>query len=659
MSTSINKNKINQLINAKLIKKEKRGILNSNKRRKKLLAFYKDLKNNHNNSWYEEVYERNKHNLGTTALFYRNTEISYYKMFNKVDEIADSLKKSGVEKGMEIPICMSNTPELIYVLLAASKIGAKANIFGADFDKEYIKEIINNTNSEILIATDDNYDKIKDILDNTNIKKKVIASLTDSLPNNKDPYEKWDNSFYCFENKVPIYKKEDSNVLSFNQFIEFGKDYYHETLTPGKLNDEFLITYTSGSTHTGRPKALIHRNRSLVAMARAHDVDFSSLPSMNHIKGLAYIPSHSNTGIITSISDVLCQKGTVALEPIYHEDFLLLSLMINNVNMVSATRSHWIQAAKNSNNKQLLPNLGKLRDLYVAISVGEPTEKNELKFIDEWLKKMEAGLNHLKRPIGPTRLSVGGGDCEHGGLYFTLFKSLMDKLSLKGETGLKPFLLAKPIVLKEDGSICKPYELGRLAADSICTMKKYKDNDQATEEFYIKDKYGRKHGDQKVWSYMDKKGTVFMKGRIGNELIIEDKKIPTFEVAKEILKDTKNILSCEVVNVPDYENNDTLVAHVELQPNSKDDIPKIFSKIEQRLQSKFPEEVNNRIYYRLRDNITAFPLTACGKRNNLSLEEEGFTDECFKPLEIDGDIYFLPYNTYQEQKEKNKQLIKL
>lgn len=644
---------IQQLLKAKLVRKKMRGVLSSSRKRKKLLEFLKNLKENHNHSWYEEVYSRNKNNLEKVALFYRGNEITYGQLFEHVDEVAKSLRCFGVSSKDEIPVCMSNTPELIYVLLAASKIGAKLNIFGADYDHEYIKNIINSTQSSLLIATDDQYSKIKDLIEDTNVKRKVISSLADSVKYDQIDYWMLDPIF-TYRSKVHNYQDEDATVMNFDEFVQNGKKYKGVTFVPGKMNDEFLTTYTSGSTQTACPKAIVHRNRSLIAMAMSHDTKYSSLPSMKGIKGLAYIPSHSNTGIISSISDVLCQCGTVALEPIYHEEFLLNSLIINQVNMALATRSHWIQAIKDSQNKEMYPNGVELRELYVATSVGEPTAKNELRFIDQGLAKMKAGLNHLPRPLGPARLSTGGGDCEHGGLYFQLFQSLQDKFSIHKDAGMKPFLLARPIVLREDGSICKQNELGRLAADSICTMKEYKDNEQATEDFYIKDEYGRRHGDQKVWAYLDRRNSVHMLGRMGNELRVADTITPTFEVADVVLEDIKNILSCEVVNVKNYNGQDVLVAHIELQLDRKKEEAEILAEAYKRIKYNFDSEVVSRILFRLRSNEESYPLTGCGKRNGPALEEEGVSEYCVEPV-----YYFIKSQSNKKQDEdKTKQLIK-
>ena len=63
-------------------------------------------------------------------------------MFRHIDEFSNSLAQIGVKKGTEIPVCMTLCPEFIYLLLAASKLGAVVNIFGDWFAPDYIDKIV-------------------------------------------------------------------------------------------------------------------------------------------------------------------------------------------------------------------------------------------------------------------------------------------------------------------------------------------------------------------------------------------------------------------------------------------------------------------------------------------------------------------------------------
>ena len=147
-------------------------------------SIVEDIQQNRNHTWIEEIYSRNKNTLDDPALFYRGTEVTYKEMFVKMREYAKALKVLGVEKGTEIPICMSNTPELVYILGAISLIGAKANIFNEEFDPDYITEIIDGCNGQFMFVEDRKYPILKDSIANVAYIS-VTLILNSSLATNK------------------------------------------------------------------------------------------------------------------------------------------------------------------------------------------------------------------------------------------------------------------------------------------------------------------------------------------------------------------------------------------------------------------------------------------------------------------------------------------
>ena len=273
----VNIDKIKEIILSKfkLNKEKSNRIVKTNNKVKEAL---KEIEEKRNYAWDLEIETRNKSNLNKEALFYRGKVITFGELFEKRDCVAKALKQAGVKKGDAIAICMSNTPEFIYSLMAISEVGAEATIFGEGFDKEYIEEILKGCTDKVFFATDKKYEKIKDILRNKQFNHKVISSLTDSLPNGIDPYYELDRDFYDFSNRIPSLKREDKNIRSFKEFVNFGKDYsgpIRETVT---LDDDFLRSFTSGSTRKGLPKQIVHPHRSLITMTRFHDADLSGLP---------------------------------------------------------------------------------------------------------------------------------------------------------------------------------------------------------------------------------------------------------------------------------------------------------------------------------------------------------------------------------------------
>lgn len=634
----VNVYKLKEIILSKftLNKEKSNRIVKTNNKVEKAL---KEIEEKRNYAWDLDIEIRNKDNMDKEALFYRGKIITFKELFAKRDQIAKSLKQSGIKKGDAIAICMSNTPEFIYSLMAISKVGAEATIFGENFDKSYIEKIVNGCTDKVFFATDKKYEEIKDILKNKKIKHKVVVSLTDSLPNGNDPYYELDKDFYDFSNKVLKLKKEDENIESFEDFINFGRQYSGKVRETVTLDDDFLRSFTSGSTRKGLPKQMVHPHRSLITMARFHDTDLSGLPAMRNVRMLAHIPTYSNTDVITSISDPLSQGCSAALEPIYDIKFHNRSLVINKPNAIPSTTSFLVHSAKTFEKE--FPN-EKMEQAYIVIAVGEPTSKGEERLINKWLRNVKAGTKRVPFPLSPVTLSLGGGDCEHGGIYFTLFHALREKVSLSKETfGLTPFKCVDEVILDKDGNHITDGSVGRLAAIGPTTMKRYDGNAEATNKFFIKDAYGKVYGDTKAWASKNKKGNTIIHGRMGSEFHLSTgEEIAPYVISETVQDDYLNVLSCEVINV---DKEEIPIAHIELQPDAKDIMPVVLLNAKEKLDLLLPRELSEKVVFRLHHNEDEFQVTGSGKRSLNALEEEGLTEKCFRPERIDGEIYFIQY----------------
>ena len=222
----INIEKIKELDTIKLL--TKKGVIlkknfqerKINKKNKFIQDVLNDLENNHNHSWYDEIYSRNKNNLNDIALFYRGNEITYEEMFANMEKYAKSLKQMGLKANEEIPICISNTPEFVYLLGAISMLGLKANIFASDLDPDYTVDIINSCDSDIIFIEDRYYEDLKELLPRTKVKKVIMPSITSSLSKNSSKYADLDKKHGLFINNVPKYKKGNENILSIDEFVD-------------------------------------------------------------------------------------------------------------------------------------------------------------------------------------------------------------------------------------------------------------------------------------------------------------------------------------------------------------------------------------------------------------------------------------------------------
>ena len=628
-------------INLSFINDEKFAEYRKNKlivKRKKSLQMadkvIKELKMTRNWSWYRELLYRNHDNMDAVALFYRGNEITYRELFENIKEYAKSLKTLGVKENVELPVCMSNTPEFVYVLGAISAIGAYANVFSHDFDKDYVEEILKGCDSSVLFIEDNKYGEIKDVVDKVGFKKIVMNSLSDSLPNGKDPYEKYDEPYKeLFTSKVASYQKNSDSILGCLEFQILGENYEGEFVyKKSALDTPFTISYSSGTT-SNRPKGIIHSNMSYNGVTRFHDSEVNHTPSYKLFSMQATIPTFSSTDLMSGISDALLQGCRLALEPIYDENFVIESLLINQPSYLDFTKSFWLKFAKNILYNSKYKNV-EMPFLTICFSVGESTELNEEKLINKAFRKVKAGRKLLRLPLPLIKLSIAGGDCEHGGIFYRLLREYanMNPIHLlkKEAAGMGVFDAVDVAILDENGNHCAPYQVGNLVATSPFDMLEYKNNTKATEEFFLIDSQGKRFGDMCVDAYQDYSGYIHFMGRN------QKGKVSTSNVSTAILKDLKYVLSCEVV-----ESEDIYVAHIELVPDCSN-VRLALHHIDELCIKQLGSDIASRIVYRIHGNQESFRLTHSGKRDRLILIQEGISDLCVKPVYQEGKFKVLP-----------------
>jgi acyl-coenzyme A synthetase/AMP-(fatty) acid ligase len=575
-----------------------------------------DIEKNHNHSLYDEVFQLNQNNLDKTAIFYRGMKVTYSELFEKVDEYTKSLTALGLEKGDEVPMCMANCPEAVYTLLACSYMGVKVNSFGNEFDKDYILKILNSTSKKVVFASDNFYKDIKSEIEKSGIENKVVISLADSLPNNKDPYCDLDHNYYDFHNYSLDYKKDDNSILTQSDFLKLGNGVKNVIHSNSKLDDVFTTTYSSGSTNSTHPKGIVHCNRSYITMGRFHEKDLSNAPSMHGLTILTQLPMHSNTNIMSNITDTLLQGSTIAMEPIYDESFFVNSLTINKPTFCVSSRTFLVKFSKQVLFDNKYDNL-KLPFILAMFSAGEPTSPGEEKLINKALRKVRAGTDLLPVPIV---LSMAGGDCEHAGIFFTMFKAWRDKLPstlLKGK-GLSAHQMVDTVILDPNGNVLPNNHVGRLYANSPCTMVGYRDNPEATNKFF-KIINGKLYGDCSVYASKSNGGRISIKARI-NDSVPEKVGAQATKITDAIQKSKKYVLSCDVVPIK-VGDKYSYVSHIETMPG----IAKVDSEVLKKVSKNIKNVCDNQdsVLYRMHSHEESFIPTACGKRNPNVLSNEG------------------------------------
>ncbi len=186
-------------------------------------------------------------------------KISYKKLLYKVCKTANALKKAGIKKGDRVTIYLTMIPELAYVMLACSRIGAIHSIIFGGFSSDSIADRIKDCNSEYIITADEGI---------RGGKKIPLKEITDKA------LESCKNVKKCL---VVSYTKKEINMLTPRDiYLDDLISDVNDICPPEEMNaeDPLFILYTSGST--GKPKGVLHTTGGyLVYASMTHEYIFN------------------------------------------------------------------------------------------------------------------------------------------------------------------------------------------------------------------------------------------------------------------------------------------------------------------------------------------------------------------------------------------------
>ena len=112
---------------------------------------------------------------------YFGKKTTYKSLMKKIDEVAKSLRSIGVTEKDKVTICMPNTPEAIIMFYAINKIGAVANMIHPLSAEKEIEYYLNVAESKYILTIDISLKKVMNIINNTKVKKVILASPSDGL----------------------------------------------------------------------------------------------------------------------------------------------------------------------------------------------------------------------------------------------------------------------------------------------------------------------------------------------------------------------------------------------------------------------------------------------------------------------------------------------
>ena len=213
------------------------------------------------NNFYELITFQAKKRGSKVALLVDSEKITYGEILEKVDKLAGYLAQEAVKEGDKIALFLRNSPEFIYTIFAASKLGAVLVPVNTFLKEEELSYILDDSGSSVLIAS--------------TVHDKVVNS---SKASSLCQFILWEGDDFA----------EGEQHHSFDEAL---KSDVSAEYTQRALEDTAVIIYTSGTT--GKPKGAMLSYKNIFSNAMSGAMTIKVKPKD---RGIVFLPMfHSFT----------------------------------------------------------------------------------------------------------------------------------------------------------------------------------------------------------------------------------------------------------------------------------------------------------------------------------------------------------------------------
>ncbi len=248
-------------------------------------------------SIYEMLRRSSVDHEASFAINYFGKRITYREFLGLIDKCAVAFRSQGIRRGDVVTICMPNTPEGLISFYAINKIGAIANMIHPLSGESEIKDYLANTHSVMLVTIDVCYEKVKDIIKDTDVYKTIVVSARDSMP----PllglgYEVTQG----YKVKKP---RKSEQYLYWRDFLNKANSYSTEYKVEVHKDDPAVILHSGGTT--GNPKGIVLSNGSFNSMTEQVKIVLSDISVGDRVLGILPIFHGFGLGVSINIPLVL------------------------------------------------------------------------------------------------------------------------------------------------------------------------------------------------------------------------------------------------------------------------------------------------------------------------------------------------------------------
>ena len=520
------------------------------------------------------------------AIEYYGRTYTYRAFYEMIRDTAKSLKQQEVKEGDTIAICMPNTPQAILMFYAANMVGAIVSLIHPLSAEKEIQNYINGSGATFLLTLDLVYDKVHNIVDNTCVKKIVVASAGDSLKTIK-------KFLFKFKNRGNVPKIELSDdIMTWNEFLNYGYDYQGEIACLKGADDPAVILYSGGTS--GDPKGILLTNMNFNALALSCHKMIEQSGEGESI--LAILPIFHGFGLGVCIHTTLCCGMRVVLIPNFvPKDFGKL-LHKHKISIVCGVPSLFESLTKTSMGKN---DLSKLK---CAISGGDFMSKDLKEKVDKYFKE-HGSTAEIRVGYGLTEASAAicatpTGEYRENSIGIP-FNDTYTKIVRVGTHDRVPY--------GEDGEIC-------ISGPTV--MMGYLNNLEETIQTL------QLHSDGRTWLHtgdvgsMDEDGFIYFKQRVKRIIISNGYNLyPSY--IETIINSHPDVFTSTVIGIPHPKKVQVAKAYIVLKDGVKPS-KEVEKSIRQHCEKNLAKYSLPAVY-EFRDSL---PKTLVGKVAYRELEKE-------------------------------------
>ena len=118
--------------------------------------------------------DRAERNGDEIFLRFKDQKFSYDEIRRYSNRCANAFQNQGIIKGDKVSIMLPNCPEYLYIWFGLAKIGAVEVPVNTFYKGEFLRHIIDQSDSRILVIAHEYLDRLKLIEDSLNKVEKII-----------------------------------------------------------------------------------------------------------------------------------------------------------------------------------------------------------------------------------------------------------------------------------------------------------------------------------------------------------------------------------------------------------------------------------------------------------------------------------------------------